>query len=185
MKIQAIPSGYYYKPSVQKQNSPANDKVNFGSRSEIIKYCKNFENIEKMFRTKLTTDLQWRPNQYVGIKFSKVVDRIKSIPDGHGIVGIEKQSNSPYYPTTFKYGPVFKDVEYKEPQLKLTLIDTEKRTELEDFCTKGKCTPYSCDFIWDNSRSSEQIAEDLYNTYKHLRYLRYYKAIDDLKKSAK
>ena len=38
-------------------------------------------------------------------------------------------------------------------------------------------------FLYNDDRYASQIAEDLYNTYKHVRYLEHYKAIDDAKKN--
>ena len=33
---------------------------------------------------------------------------------------------------------------------------------------------YSSDFYYNSDRSTDSIAQDLYNTYKHVRYLRHY-----------
>lgn len=39
-------------------------------------------------------------------------------------------------------------------------------------------------FLYNDERSAKQISEDMYNTYKHVRYLEHYKAIDDAKAAA-
>lgn len=84
--------------------------------------------------------------------FQRVMDKFK-----------EKLAKDPLHPEDLV---VVSPIKHNSPvKTSRGIVDANLKISIDD---------YSSDFYYNPSRYSSDIAEDLYNTYKHVRYLRHY-----------
>ncbi len=181
MQVSQVTGLNYYhcaKPAAVQNQSPTFTAFKLEHIKHLPKdaFLYDFENVGKLLEKKLKADpLFDKQNHLIAFSWSRFEEKIKYIPDGIGITGIKKKSNSPYIPTEFEYGQKYREIPYKEPHLNMYLLDEQ---DLQVYMQPWKMPQgyklFSCDFMYNNDRTTEQIAEDLYNTYKHLRYEKYY-----------
>ena len=140
------------------------------------KYGEVFKDIIKKLQFKLWSDnLFDNSRHHIELRWLESTKRTEYVNEGYGITGVKEPSSSPYVPTKFNYGIRYIPKEHDVEKMEVALIDVYKEGFLYPISKWENPKLIKCEFIYDPRRSTDQVAEDLYNTYKHLRYLKFYK----------